>query len=363
MGQIGIVSTRKSAYFEVSKLKDLLNIIAHFDKYPLQSAKSIDYLLWKQCILLMVTKEHLTRSGFAKILSIKVLFLVIVGLSLTFYLFFNISELSLISSFLVAHKYGVVDDVLILFVPIIIYSNAETDKSKIFSDNKGRAGVYQWKHIETGKIYVGSAFNLSERMYQYFSLSCLKKADNYISRALIHHTHSAFSLSILEYIDISNLSKEEARKLILTREQIYLDLIFSEDQRNTYNLLLVAGSLLGFQHSEESIAKMSGENNHLFGKTCSAETKVLMSEAKKGENHPLFGKTHSAETKAKMSKAKGGGTIYVYDSQGTLVNSFSSARNAADYFNCDHKTIMKYVNNEKIFQKQWILSTSLITKR
>ena len=71
MGQIGIVSTRKSAYFEVTKLKDLLNIIAHFDKYPLQSAKSIDYLLWKQCILLMVTKEHLTRSGFAKILSIK----------------------------------------------------------------------------------------------------------------------------------------------------------------------------------------------------------------------------------------------------------------------------------------------------
>jgi group I intron endonuclease len=100
-----------------------------------------------------------------------------------------------------------------------------------------------------------------------------------------------------------------------------------------------------------------------FGKTRSAETKVLMSEAKKGENHSLFGKTHSAETKAKMSKAKEGGIIYVYDSQGTLANSFSSARNATDYFNCDHKTIMKYVKNEKIFKKQWILSTSLITKR
>lgn len=132
-----------------------------------------------------------------------------------------------------AHKYGVVDDVLILFVPIIIYSNAETDKSKIFSDNKGRAAIYMWTHRESGKRYVGSAVNLLERMYQYFSLSWLKQVDSYISRALIHHTHSAFSLSILEYIDISNLSKEEARKLILSREQIYLDLIFSGDKRNT----------------------------------------------------------------------------------------------------------------------------------
>lgn len=33
-----------------------------------------------------------------------------------------------------------------------------------------------------------------------------------------------------------------------------------------------------------------------------------------------------------MSVVKGGGTIYVYDSQGTLVNTFSSARKAAEYF-------------------------------
>ena len=256
----------------------------------------------------------------------------------------------------------VVEGVSMSIVPIIIYSNAETDKSKIFSDNKGRAAIYLWTHKESGKRYVGSAVNLSERMYQYFSLLWLKQVDSYISRALIHHTHSAFSLSILEYIDISNFSKEEARKFILGREQYYLDFIFSEDEPNTYNILKVAGSLLGFQHSEESIAQMSGENNHFFGKTHSAEAKALMSEAKKGENHPLFGKTHSAETTAKMSKAKGGGTIYVYDSQGTLVNSFSSARNAADYFNCDHKTIIRYVRNEKIFKEQWILSTSLITK-
>ena len=45
----------------------------------------------------------------------------------------------------------------------------------------------------------------------------------YICNAIITHTHSAFSLFIFEYINIENLSKEDARKLILSREQYYLD--------------------------------------------------------------------------------------------------------------------------------------------
>jgi hypothetical protein len=56
----------------------------------------------------------------------------------------------------------------------------------------------------------------------------------------------------LEYIDVSNLPKEEARKLILEREQYYLDLLKPE-----YNILKVAGSSLGFKHSEESRALRS----------------------------------------------------------------------------------------------------------
>lgn len=147
-------------------------------------------------------------------------------------------------------------------------------------------------HKESGKIYVGSAVDLSKRLKDYFSPFYLKRAKNYICNALIYHTHSAFSLSILEYINISNLSKEEALQLILSREQYYLDLIFSKDESNTYNILKVAGSLLGFKHSEETIAKMSGENNQMFGRI--------------GENHHLFGKSHSAETKAPLIVISGG---------------------------------------------------------
>jgi group I intron endonuclease len=352
IGQLEVISTRKLAYFEVTKLNDLVNIvIPHFDKYPLQSVKSIDYLLWKQCISLMVAKAHLTQSGLEKIISIKAV------LFLTFSLFFNISELSLIPSFLAADIYEIVDSVSLSLVSIIIYSNAETDKSKFLKDNKGRAAIYMWTHKESGKRYVGSAVNLSDRMYQYFSLSWLKQVDSYISRAIIFHTHSAFSLSILEYVDVSNLDKEDARKLILSREQHFLDLLFSEDKPNTYNILKVAGSLLGFKHSEESIVKMRETR---LGVPKTEVTKIKMSEAKTGDNHPMFGNTHSEVTKGIMSKAKGGGTIYVYDTQDTLVNTFISARKAAEHFDCNHKTIIRYVKNGKIFKEKWFLSMSLI---
>ena len=104
--------------------------------------------------------------------------------------------------------------------PVMIYINAETDKLKILSDNKGRTGIYQWQHVESGNIYVGSGMDLSARIKSYFSESSLNRNKNmYICNALLHHGHSSFSLTILEYIDISNLSLEKARSLIQERVQ------------------------------------------------------------------------------------------------------------------------------------------------
>ena len=74
-GGIGSVianKTENKAVFSVSKLNDIINvIIPHFDQYPLESAKSIDFLLWKQCVMLIKSREHLTEKGIHKILSFK----------------------------------------------------------------------------------------------------------------------------------------------------------------------------------------------------------------------------------------------------------------------------------------------------
>jgi len=103
-------------------------------------------------------------------------------------------------------------------IPRIIYSNVNTDKLSILSNNKGLAGIYLFTHLESGKKYVGSAIDLYKQLRQYYSISRLSRNKNqYFSNALLAYGYSAYSLSILEYLDISNLSKEEARLLIISR--------------------------------------------------------------------------------------------------------------------------------------------------
>ena len=57
--------------FVVASLKDLMRIVEHFDNYPLLTQKYGDYLLFREVIMLMQGKEHLTREGLEKIVAIK----------------------------------------------------------------------------------------------------------------------------------------------------------------------------------------------------------------------------------------------------------------------------------------------------
>jgi hypothetical protein len=72
-GGIGSVTVSgHTARYRVSKIKDILSvIIPHFEKYPLQSAKSIDFQIWKESAVLINNKEHLTEKGILKIVYLK----------------------------------------------------------------------------------------------------------------------------------------------------------------------------------------------------------------------------------------------------------------------------------------------------
>lgn len=256
------------------------------------------------------------------------------------------------------------NDILLSIIPIIIYSNSETQKLSILSDNREKAGIYMWTHIESEKFYIGSAEDLSKRFKNYFNKSYLDNSKSmYISRALLLHKYPAFSLAIVEYIDIFNLSKEAARELILLREQYYLDLIFSEDEPNSYNILKRAESRLGKTHSTETIEKMSeaktGKNNPNFGKFFSAEIIEKLSEAKIGENNPYYNKTGENHPASKK--------IFVYlshlETKGLILyKSFETCTEAAKHFKCSNATISYYLNKKKLFKKHWILSTSLLNE-
>lgn len=124
-----------------------------------------------------------------------------------------------------------------------------------------------WTHKESGKRYIGSALNINIQMKNYYNINHLERNKTMkICNALRIHGYSAFTLSILENINIENLSKSESKELILRREQHYLDTLAPE-----YNILKIAGSRLGNSYLEETIQKMK--------------------DAKKGNTHSLAQKS------------------------------------------------------------------------
>lgn len=63
-----IYSSGTKVYYRVESFKDLLVIIDHFDKYPLVTAKKLDYALFKKSFGIIKLNEHLTEQGISKLI-------------------------------------------------------------------------------------------------------------------------------------------------------------------------------------------------------------------------------------------------------------------------------------------------------
>jgi len=206
---------------------------------------------------------------------------------------------------------------LAAIIPIKIYSNAEADKSKILKENKNKSGIYSWKNLINKKQYIGSAIDLSEMLYFYYSAKAmenkLKNSKSSIYNAILKYGHSNFSLTILEYC-----SPEQC----IQREDFYLSSLPHE-----YNILEKAGSTLG-----------STRNNT-------------------GENNPMYGKKHTEESKTKISDAMVGNTnnknpptsqkIEVLDKDNNKTTTYESIRAAARALNINKSVIDKYFSNNQ----------------
>lgn len=68
IGTVNVHSKRNSVVFQVTNINHLVTrIVPHFEKYSLQSSKRANFELWKECVNLLVNKEHLTQNGLEKI--------------------------------------------------------------------------------------------------------------------------------------------------------------------------------------------------------------------------------------------------------------------------------------------------------
>jgi group I intron endonuclease len=246
----------------------------------------------------------------------------------------------------------------LLLIPIT-YLNSDVNKLEILTNNKNRSGIYQWIHKDSGKTYVGSAYNLSQRIGQYFSIKYLMYHKNsHIYKALLKYGYSNFNLSILEYVDGQNLSKEDIKILLLEKEQMYINTL-----KPDFNILKIAGSPLGRRLSKNARdllsksrkGKYDGIHNPMFGRIHSLETKLSLSSINTGINNPMFGRTGDNNILSKK--------VYIYekDNLTNLFKEFSSYTEAANFFECHRKTIYRYIDKNIYYKNKWIISSTLIT--
>lgn len=122
-----------------------------------------------------------------------------------------------------------------------------------FSPNilEKKAVVYIYQLLSDKNIsYIGSTCNIAERITQH--RHCANNNNNACPKfynSVRKHGWLNFRLGVIEYIDVYKLNvnnKQEKRRAILNREQYYLDEI-----NPTLNINKIAGSMLGYKHTEE----------------------------------------------------------------------------------------------------------------
>jgi len=147
-----------------------------------------------------------------------------------------------------------------------------------------------------------------------------------LSRAILKYGHDKFSVAILEYC---------RQELLDSSEQYWLDLL-----KPDYNILKFSRSSRGYKHTTESIAKMKGARPNFKP---SPELLKKLIELSKTRNY-------DQDYRDKVSNQKGN-TVYVYDSFGKLISSYSSIirLKTAYGFTMHHNTLYKYISQGMLF--------------
>lgn len=149
--------------------------------------------------------------------------------------------------------------------------------------SNNRSGIYAIVNLANNKLYIGSAVKLSTRKSQHlYKLNLDKHTNRYLQSSFNKYGSDYFVFKVVEYCETKDL---------IEREQFWINQFDFDNQ--LYNLNPIAGSFLGFKHSEESRKKRSEANK---GKVISEEQRSKISKANKGR---IFSKEH----RKKMSEA------------------------------------------------------------
>jgi Cytochrome C oxidase subunit II, transmembrane domain/GIY-YIG catalytic domain len=145
---------------------------------------------------------------------------------------------------------GSLDDLpnLMEFGDLYLTESFKTAKDTL----SNQSGIYCFKCLETGAMYIGSSTNLGDRMLSHiFNHS----SNLHLQRAIAAYGLSRFILIVVELC---------APSALLLREQVWLDWLFSLNSKFRFNFLPTAGSSLGYKQSAETRAKVSASKKGLY---------------------------------------------------------------------------------------------------
>lgn len=240
---------------------------------------------------------------------------------------------------------------------------------RIRQENKRKAGIYCVLNNITQDCYIGSAS--SDRINVRFRNHCINGTGSNIrlQRAIRKYGLKAFSFLILEYYH-GFVHKEDLRQAhlkLLERENYYIQTL-----KPQYNLLTIAGSSLGYKHTNETKLKMrlnySQERKDAIGslnkgKELDYETKQLLSTKKKELFKDALYKQPFLQQESVSNTLFKGKKVQVYNINNILVSEYNSILEISRVFKCCRKTIRKYINQvpAKRFKNLYYLKYSTVT--
>lgn len=215
-----------------------------------------------------------------------------------------------------------------------VYDNPDKEKESIVNENKGRTGIYRWVHIKSGKSYIGSSNNLSIRFKQYLNYNHISypKRNMAIYKALLKYGYGEFRLEILEYCSTD---------VLLQREQYYFDTYYPD-----YNILKVAGSPMGYRHSEAA--------KKLIG--IASKDRVVQESTRDLKREALLGKNFSEQH---VDKMRLGNTlrksVIVTNTETGETLEFPSLTETGKYLGISRISVSKYLLNNTPY-KEFLIS-------
>ena len=147
------------------------------------------------------------------------------------------------------------------------------------------SAIYEIRHIDSGRAYIGSAVNLKKRWrFHRWQLSRGIHHNAPLQRAWTKYGEAAFLFSVMEVVpDRDNL---------IEVEQTYLD----RQGPTSYNICKTAGSSLGRKFSDATRQLMSKQRK---GRKASNDARAALSESRRG-------RPKSAEHRRKIGESQKG---------------------------------------------------------